>query len=91
VLRGTEGTLRLSQVVEKGFFIDSAQSRPLQLCDVCALMARKKEERKAGIPGKSIDDSGIKLLDSLIIRRDESLQDILAWLAAQRTSRSKKK
>jgi len=54
-------------------------------------MARKKEERKAGIPGKSIDDSGIKLLDSLIIRRDESLQDILAWLAAQRTSRSKKK
>ena len=28
VLRGMEGTLRLSQIVEKGFFIDSAKSRP---------------------------------------------------------------
>jgi len=85
VLRGAEGTLRLSRIVEKGFFIDSSKSRPLQLCDVCALTARKKEERKAGIPGKTIDDSGIKLLESLIIRGNESLQDVLAWLAQQRT------
>jgi hypothetical protein len=91
VLRGTEGTLRLSQIVEKGFFIDSAQSRPLQLCDVCALVARKKEERKAGIPGKSFDDSGIDLLESLIIRGNESLQDVLAWLAEQRTPGAQKK
>jgi len=54
-------------------------------------LARKKEERKAGIPGKSIDDSGIKLLDSLIVRGDESLQDVLAWLAAQRTPAAHKK
>ncbi len=91
VLRGMEGTLRLSQIVEKGFFIDSAKSRPLQLCDVCALAARKKEERKAGIPSKSIDDSGIKLLEPLIVRGNESLQDVLAWLAEQRTPGAQKK
>ncbi len=91
VLRTTEGTLRLSQIIEKGFFIDSAKSRPLQLCDVCALSARKKEERKAGIAGKPIDDNGIKLLESLIIRGNESLQDVLAWLAEQGTPGAQKK
>jgi hypothetical protein len=91
VLRGAEGTLRLSQIVEKGFFIDSAKSRPLQLCDLCALAARKKEERKAGIPGKSFDDSGIKLLEPLIIRGNENLQDVLAWLTEQRTPGAQKK
>ena len=91
VLRGAEGTLHLSQVVEKGFFIDSAKSRPLQLCDVCALSARKKEERKVGIAGKTIDDSGIKLLEPLIIRGNESLQDVLVWLAEQWTPGAQKK
>jgi len=91
VLRGAEGTLHLSQVVEKGFFIDSAKSRPLQLCDVCALSARKKEERKVGIAGKTVDDSGIKLLESLIVRGNESLQDVLVWLAEQWTPGAQKK
>jgi hypothetical protein len=91
VLRGLEGSLRLSQVVEKGFFIDSAKSRPLQLCDLCALSARKKEERKAGIPGKFIDDSGIKLLEPLIFRGNESLQNVLAWLSEQQTSKAQNK
>jgi hypothetical protein len=89
VLRGAEGTLRLAQVVEKGFFIDSAKSRPLQLCDVCALSARKKEERKVGLKAQSVDDNGISLLDSLIVRGDESLQDVLAWLAEQQSAQKK--
>ena len=49
VLRGVQGALRLAQIVEKGFFIDSKTSRVLQLCDVCALSVRKKEELKEGI------------------------------------------
>src|SRR4051794_2853837 len=48
VLRAVTGTLRLGQIVEKGFFIDSKKSRVLQLCDLCALSARKKEEGKMG-------------------------------------------
>ena len=48
VLRGTEGTLKLGQIIEKGFFIDSSKSVVLQLCDLCALTLRKREEAKAG-------------------------------------------
>src|ERR1019366_2186577 len=44
LLRGTAGSLRLGQIVEKGFFIDSTTSLVLQLCDLCAYSARKKEE-----------------------------------------------
>ena len=40
-LRLTSGPLRLSQIIEKGFFIDSAKSRILQLCDMCVLHARE--------------------------------------------------
>ena len=35
-----------TRIVE-GFFIDSAKSRPLQLCDVCALCVRKKRKKKS--------------------------------------------
>ncbi len=42
LLRGAEGNLRLGQIVEKGFFIDSASSLPLQLCDLFALSLRKQ-------------------------------------------------
>jgi hypothetical protein len=63
----------------------------LQLCDVCALSARKKEERKVGIAGITVDDSGIKLLESLIVRGNGSLQDVLVWLAEQWTPGAQKK
>ena len=91
VLRGIENSLRLSRIVEKGFFIDSAKSRILPLCDLCALAARKKEERKAGLPAKSIDDEAIRLLEPLIHRGHESLTDVLAWLAAGQTQANPQK
>jgi len=47
LLRGTEGILKLGQIIEKAFFIDSTTSLVLQLCDLCAYSARKKEEIKA--------------------------------------------
>ncbi|HWL92881.1 MAG TPA: DUF3800 domain-containing protein [Phycisphaerae bacterium] len=85
VLRGTEGTLRLSQIIEKGFFIDSAHSLPLQLCDVFALSLRKHEEIKTGKDGKSVDESGIKRALSLTYRGIESQRevDVIAWLTQQ--------
>ncbi|MBS0207881.1 MAG: DUF3800 domain-containing protein [Planctomycetes bacterium] len=82
-LRGSVGNLRLNRIVEKGFFIDSRKSRPLQLCDVAALWARKKEERLIGRPSKTVDDVGIELLDPLIARGNEKMVDVLAWLAEQ--------
>jgi hypothetical protein len=83
VLRGITSTLRLGQIVEKGFFIDSTKSRVLQLCDLCALSARKKEEGKVGVALKGFDTKGVELLEPLIHRGNESLVDVLAWLTAQ--------
>jgi hypothetical protein len=80
VLRRKDGALQLTRIVEKGFFIDSAKSRILQLCDLCALSARKKEERKEGLPAHSVDDTGIKLIEEMIHLGDDNLVDILAWL-----------
>lgn len=90
VLRGAEGTLRLSRIVEKGFFIDSKKSRVLQLCDVCAYSARKKEEAKAGLKIKEGDQSGAALIEPLIHRGNEALTDVLSWLARQQKENEKK-
>jgi hypothetical protein len=60
VFKGIDGAMHLGQIVEKGFFIDSSKSLPLQLCDIYALSIRKKAERVwSATPSKSIDDSGI--------------------------------
>jgi len=91
VLRGVDGTLRLSRIVEKGFFIDSAKSRLLQLCDICALCVRKHEEAKVGLPIKSVDESAIPLIEPLIYRGEESLRDVLTWLADEQKKGGQKK
>ena len=83
ILRGIEGKLRLDQIIEKGFFIDSSKSLLLQLCDMCALSARKKEEGKIGLPIKSVDSSGIAAIEPLIYRGGEALQDIIGWITEQ--------
>lgn len=90
VLRGAAGNLRLSQIVEKGFFIDSTKSRMLQLCDLCVLTARKREESLAGMKTKPADDAGARLIEPLIHRGNEALQDVLAWLTAQHSPSAKK-
>ncbi len=83
VLRGIESELRLGQIIEKGFFIDSKKSRVLQLCDMCALVARKKEERLLGASTRSIDDSAIPMLEPLMHRGDERFNDVMKWIETQ--------
>ncbi len=80
LLRATSGTLRLDRIIEKGFFIDSKKSLLIQLADLCALHARKEEERKIGLPRKPIDDGGIALLQGLVHRGEESFPDVIQWL-----------
>jgi hypothetical protein len=80
LLRAESGTLRLDRIIEKGFFIDSKKSLLIQLADLCALHARKHEERKIGLPAKPIDDAGIALLQGLIHRGEESFPDVIQWL-----------
>jgi hypothetical protein len=88
-LRLAVGPLRLSQIIEKGFFIDSAKSRILQLCDMCVLHARKKEEVKAGSAPKPFDVEGINLIESLILRGNEQIWDVIAWLKSQQAAANK--
>src|SRR6266567_4868503 len=83
LLRGAAGSLRLGQIVEKGFFIDSTTSLLLQLCDLCAYSARKKEEAKIGLPTKPIDAGGIALIEPLIHRGNEAYKDTLDWVISQ--------
>ncbi len=80
LLRATSGTLRLDRIIEKGFFIDSKKSLLIQLADLCVLHARKEEERKIGLPPKSIDDTGIALVKNLVHHGEESLPDVIQWL-----------
>lgn len=81
--RGAEGVLRLGQIIEKGFFIESEKSLVLQLCDLCVYTARRKEEQKLGLPVKPLDQSGIPLIDPLIHVGDERLRDVNTWLEQQ--------
>lgn len=89
VLRGTGGNLHLGQIIEKGFFIQSQKSLPLQLCDLFALSLRKREEIKIGLPPKAIDESGIQLAESLVHRGNEAYRDVIAWLTQQHAERNK--
>jgi hypothetical protein len=89
-LRLSAGPLRLSQVIEKVFFIDSAKSRILQLCDLCAFQARKKEEIRVKGNAKTFDQGGIALVDRMIHRGNEQIWDVLGWLAEQQKGGAKK-
>lgn len=90
-LRLTSGPLQLTKVIEKGFFIDSASSRVLQLCDLCVLHARKREERNLGIPPKPFDTVGIEILESFVMTGIEQWQDVLNWLKDEQTKRTVEK
>lgn len=78
--RGVEGGLKLSQIIEKGFFIESEKSPVLQLCDLCVYTARRREEKKAGMVVKPIDEGGIPLIEPLIHVGEERLRDVNSWL-----------
>lgn len=80
LLRGATSTLRLDRIIEKGFFIDSRKSLALQLCDLCAYSLRKKEERLLGLEPKTIDDSGIELVDRITHIGDEPWHDVIEWI-----------
>jgi hypothetical protein len=87
IFRGDDGKLRLTQIVEKGFFIDSTKSFPLQLCDLFAMSARKMVERQNGFQPKSIDDSGIAYFQSLLHADRQNDGDVLEWLTKNQNQR----
>lgn len=84
LLRGSVSSIGLGQFVEKGFFIDSHKSLPLQLCDVFALNLRKHEEVLQGLrPAKPFDEAAFALIEPLLHRGDEAFVDVIAWLTEE--------
>ncbi len=83
LLRFDGSVLRLSQIIEKGFFIESHHSLLLQLCDLSAYALRRHEEAKAGIPVKALYQHVIPWVQPLIHRGKEPMADVLTWLEDQ--------
>ena len=83
LLRGAEGPARLTQIIEKGFFIESHKSLALQLCDLCAYVIRRHEEIKAGRKAKPVDAELWKMAEPLVTMGDEKFSDMMGWLESQ--------
>ncbi len=83
LLRGAEGAVRLTQIIEKGFFIESHKSQVLQLCGLCAYIIRRHEEIQAGGQAKPVDAQLWPLVEPLIAAGDEKFADTMGWLESQ--------
>jgi Protein of unknown function (DUF3800) len=83
ILRISRTRLRLSQIVEKGFFIESKKSVLLQLCDLCTFSVKKREEEKIGRRISQTNRLLAKLADPVVYRGREATADVIAWLQQQ--------
>jgi len=88
-LRLIDSHLKLDQIIEKSFFIDSSQSLPLQLCDLCTLSIRKIEERAIGLKTTEADQSALPHLQPLIYRGAETW-DAVAWIVEKQQKEKKR-
>ncbi len=86
-LRDFDGKLRLNQIIEKGFFIDSQTSLPLQLCDLFALSLRKKAESDGGSEMKPFDKQGIAIAAGLVHEDKTEEMDVLTWFTEHHTNK----
>ena len=73
--------LKTSNIVEKGFFVDSAKSFALQLIDVAAYYVRKYEEKRLGFRVNPIDIQTFPNIQKLISTGVASdFTDVLEWV-----------
>jgi hypothetical protein len=73
--------LRTSNIIEKGFFIDSSKSFALQLTDLAAYYIRKYEEDKLGFRISLVDRQVLSRIEKLISTGvGSSIVDIIAWV-----------
>jgi hypothetical protein len=81
-LRWIPHPIALTQMIERGFFIESHTSLPLQLCDLFALWARRMEEAKIGRQISDGDRSAIPYIEA-ILHKGEGKFDVVDWLVDQ--------
>lgn len=83
----TKSILKTTNIIEKGFFVDSKKSFALQLADFVALFARKLEEHNAGIKVNKLDMQTFEKIRSLTKKSDKSrIKDILEWVKMHHVS-----
>lgn len=83
LLRGVDGPARLTQIIEKGFFIESHKSLVLQLCDLCAYIIRRHEQAREGLKSKPVDAELWKFVEPLVTVGDEKFADMMGWLESE--------
>lgn len=76
--------LKTSNIIEKGFFIDSSKSFALQLVDLAAYYIRKYEEDKLGLRVSEIDKQTFGKVRELVSTGiGSSVVDVLEWVKSQ--------
>ncbi len=73
--------LKTTNIIEKGFFVDSSKSFALQLTDLAAYYIRKYEEDKLGIKVSDLDKQTFGRIQTLISTGvGSNTGDILEWV-----------
>lgn len=73
--------LKTSNIIEKGFFIDSSKSFALQLVDLAAYYIRKYEENELGLQVSSIDMQTFSKIRELVSTGvGSNIVDVLEWV-----------
>lgn len=81
-LRWAREAIALTQMIERGFFIESHSSLPLQLCDIFAFWARRMEEEKIGIKVTEADRAAFPLVQK-VLHRGKEKWDVVEWLVTE--------
>lgn len=77
----SKSILKTTNIVEKGFFIDSAKSFGLQLVDIVAYYIRKYEEDKSGFKVNDYDKQTFDKIEKLTSTGiGSNMVDILEWV-----------
>jgi len=73
--------VKTRNIIEKGFFIDSSKSFPLQLVDLAAYYIHKYEENKLGLRVSDVDKQSFGKIKKLVSTGiGSSVVDILEWV-----------
>lgn len=73
--------LKTSNIIEKGFFIDSSKSFALQLVDLAAYYIRKYEENELGLRVSQVDKQAFSKVKELVsMGVGSNVVDVLEWV-----------
>jgi hypothetical protein len=80
LLREAETSLRPGRIIERGFFIESHRSLPLQLCDLCVYFLRRRYLVRAGAPARPFEEEVFRLLSEIAPDPGDTTREMVTWL-----------